>query len=53
MMNNSNHTTAETVAPVEESNDVEWGNVVSFCGIIIFFALLAYFVYLMIDLLRG
>lgn len=54
MMNNSNHTTtAETVAPVEESNDVEWGNVVSFCGIVIFFALLAYFVYLMIDILRG
>lgn len=54
MMNNSNHTTtAETVAPVEESHDVEWGNVVSFCGIVIFFALLAYFVYLMIDLLRG
>lgn len=51
MMNNSNHaTTAETVAPVEESNDVEWGNVVSFCGIVIFFALLVYFVYLMIDL---
>lgn len=53
MMNNSNHTTAETVAPVEESHDVEWGNVVFFCGIVIFFALLAYFVYLMVKLLRG
>lgn len=53
MMNNSNHTTAETVAPVEESHEVEWGNVMSFCGIVIFFALLAYFVYRMIDLLRG
>lgn len=53
LMNSNNHTTAETVAPVEESDDVEWGNVVFFCGIVIFFAPLAYFVYRMIDFLRG
>ena len=56
LMNSNNHTTTTTktvASPVEESHDVEWGNVVSFCGIVIFFALLAYFVYLMIDLLRG
>ena len=37
MMNNSNHTTtAETIAPVEENNDVEWGNVVDFAGLLSF-----------------
>lgn len=37
LMNSNNHTTAETIASVEESNDVEWDNVAPFCGIVIFF----------------
>lgn len=58
LMNNSNHTTAatitETIAPVEESHDMESGDVaVAVVGLVLFVALIVSFAYCCIGILRG
>lgn len=56
LMNNSNHTTTattETIAPVEESHDMELGDtVVAVVGITLFVALIILFVYCLFGILR-